>query len=150
MALLAQQILINPMTETPLYTRHDEVPQLGSRLGKVDALYFNHVQTALKHLGDQIRLKIPKLKHLDLIIQKDAWIIVDTVLNDVPVVAWTNFEIEQRDALHEPIQCEIRFFHYAASMVLNRTLEAMELMLGELLEKELPEEKSSVLPFKKE
>jgi hypothetical protein len=137
------------MINTPLYTRHDEVPQLSSRPGKVNALYYNHVQTALKRLGNQIRLKIPKLKHLDLILQKDAWIIVDTVLNDVPVLAWTRFETEARDSLHEPIHCEIRFFHFAASMVLNRTLEAMELMLGEALEGELPNGKSDVLPFKK-
>ncbi|MCW8956141.1 MAG: hypothetical protein OQL09_04600 [Gammaproteobacteria bacterium] len=138
------------MNDNALYTRHDEVPQLASRPGKVNATHYNHVQTALKRLGNQIRLKIPKLKHLDLIIQKDAWIIVDTVLNDIPVVAWTRFEIENRKSLHEPIQCEIRFFHFAASMILNRTLEAMELMLGEALEQDLPDEKSDVLPFKKD
>ena len=138
------------MSNVPLYTRHDEIPQLSARAGKVDALYYNHVQTALKQLGNQIRLTIPKLKHLDLIIQKDAWIIVDIVLNDVPVVAWTNFETKGRDSLHEPIQCEIRFFHYAASMILNRTLEAMELMLGEVLEQELHKNKSDVLPINKD
>jgi hypothetical protein len=138
------------MSNVPLYTRHDEVPQLGARAGKVDAVFYNHVQTALKQLGSQIRLKIPKLKHLDLILQKDAWIIVDITLNDVPVVAWTNFETRGRTSLHEPIQCEIRFFHYAASMILNRTLEAMELMLGELLEQELHHEKSDVLPIRKD
>jgi len=138
------------MSSQPLYTRHNEVPQLGARAGKVDAVFYNHVQTALKHLGSQIRLKIPKLKHLDLILQKDAWIIVDITLNDVPVVAWTNFETRGRTSLHEPIQCEIRFFHYAASMILNRTLEAMELMLGELLEQELHHEKSDVLPIRKD
>ena len=138
------------MSNAPLYTRHDEVPQLGARAGKVDAVFYNHVQTALKQLGSQIRLKIPKLKHLDLILQNDAWIIVDITLNDVPVVAWTNFETRGRTSLHEPIQCEIRFFHYAASMILNRTLEAMELMLGELLEQELHHEKSDVLPIRKD
>lgn len=137
------------MSSVSLYTRHDEVPILSTRPGKVNALYYNHVQTALKHLGDQIRLTIPKLKHLDLIIQKDAWVIVDKVLNDVPVVAWTSFEIKGRDSLHEPIKCEIRYFHYAASMIMNRTLEAMELMLGEL-ENSLPEETSNVLPLKKD
>lgn len=137
------------MINTLLYTRHDEVPQLSSRPGKVEALYYNHVQTALRHLGNQIRLKIPGLKHLDLILQKDAWIIVDTVLNDIPIAAWTHFEIEHRDALHEPIRCEIRFFHYAATMVLNRTLEAMELMLSELLEQEHAAGKAGVLPFRK-
>lgn len=137
------------MTSNTLYTRHTEVPQLASRKGKVDALYYNQVQTALKQLGPQIRLKIPKLKHLDLILQKDAWIVVDTVLNDIPVVAWTIFETENRDSLHEPIKCEIRFFHFAASMILNRTLEAMELMLGEQLAELLPDDTTTVIPFKK-
>jgi len=137
------------LTSELLYIRHNEVPQLASRKGKVKALYYNHVQTALKSLGPQIRLKIPKLKHLDLIIQKDAWIIVDTVLNDYPVLAWTNFETEHRDNLHEPIQCEIRFFHFAASMVINRTLEAMELMLREQLAELLPDDSTTVIPFKK-
>ena len=139
-----------PMMNTPLYTRHDEVPQLSSRTGKVEALYYNHVQTALKHLGNQIRLTIPGLKHLDLILQKDAWVIVDKVLNDAPVVAWTHFKVEHRESLHEPIGCEIRFFHYAATMILKRTLEAMDQILSELLEAQQPEGKSSVLPFKKD
>ena len=138
------------MNNVPLYTRHDEVPQLGARSGKVESLFYNHAQTALKRLGNQIRLKIPRLKHLDLILQKDAWIIVDITLNDVPVVAWTNFETRGRTSLHEPVPCEIRYFHYAASMILNRTLEAMELMLGELLEQELHHEKSDVLPIHKD
>lgn len=116
----------------------------------MNALYYNHVQTALKQLNDQIRLTIPTLKHLDLIVQKDAWIVIDRVLNDMPVVAWTEFQTEHRETLHEPIECEIRFFHYAASMILNKTLEAMELMLGEALEEELPEDKSDILPFKKD
>ena len=122
------------MSESPLYTRHEEVPQLASRAGKVKAIFYNHVQTALNRLDHQIRFPIPKLKHLDLILQKDAWIVVDRVLNDIPVLAWTAFQVEHRDALHEPIQCEIRFFHFAASAILNRTLEAMELLLGEALE----------------
>jgi hypothetical protein len=133
-----------------LYTRHDEVPQLSSTPGEVSANYYNHVQKALNRLGDQIRLRIPKLKHLDLIIQKDAWIIVDIVLNDVPIAAWTQFEIKGRSSLHEPIQCEVRYFHYAASMILDRTLEAMELMLGEALQQSLPEDKADVLPINKE
>ncbi len=136
------------MNSGQLYTRHDEVPQLSAKAGKVDASYYNHVHTALKQLGNQIRLSIPKLKHLDLIIQKDAWIIVDNVLNDVPIAAWTKFETTGRKSLHEPIPCEIRFFHYAATMILNRTLEAMELMLGEL-EQGHSDNKPNILPINK-
>ena len=47
------------------------------------ANYFNQAQTALKRIGEQIRFKIPELNHLDLILQEDAWIVVDRVLDDL-------------------------------------------------------------------
>ena len=117
-----------------LYTRHNEVPILSSRQTTVTANYYNHVQLALKRLGKHIRFRIPKLKHLDLILQKDAWVVVDRALNDVPIIAWTSFQVDHRENLHEPIRCELRTWHMAAAMVRNRTLEAMEIMLGEALE----------------
>jgi len=138
---------LNP---TQLYTRHDEVTLLHDREGKVEAVYFNEVQTALKRFGRQIRFPIPKLKHLDLILQKDAWIVVDRALHDFPVLAWTRFQIEGRDSLQESIQCEIRIFHFAASMILRRTLEAMDLMLGEQLSEVMTDEKADVLPFRRD
>lgn len=138
------------MNTTQLYTRHDEVPLLHNREGKVEAVYYNEVQTALKKLGRQIRFPIPKLKHLDLILQKDAWIVVDRALNDFPILAWTGFQTENRNSLHEPVKCEVRIFHFAASMILRRTLEAMDLMLGEQLSAIIDDEKADVLPFKKD
>lgn len=131
------------------YTRHNEVQALNSRPGKMDAIFYNHVQTALKKFGPQIRLRIQSLKHLELILQKDAWIVVDLALSEFPVLCWTNFETTHRESLHEPIKCEVRYFHYASSMIYNKTIEGMELMLSELLEQMLPEKNSSILPFKK-
>ena len=70
-----------------MYRRLDEVPVFEYRDGEIPANHYNHVQVALKRLGADLRFPIPRLRHLDLILQKDAWIIVDRVLNDVPVVA---------------------------------------------------------------
>ena len=110
----------------PAYTRHNEVLILDSMPGHVEAHYFNVAQIALKRVGEQWRFKIPGLNHLDLILQKDAWIVVDRVLNDMPVAAWTNFRTEGRDNLHEPVACDIRIYHFAARMVFKTTLDAME------------------------
>ena len=134
----------------PPYTRHNEVLILDRRPGNVDANYFNQAQTALKRIGQQIRLKIPTLNHLDLIVQQDAWIIVDRVLNDIPVVAWTDFQTEGRNNLHEPIACEIRLYHFAARMVLKTTLDAMEDILGQSLAEQNSDKHEKVLPFKKD
>lgn len=146
------------MSKSVPYTRHKELQPYENREGFVKALYYNHVQTGLHRLHVKLRYRIPKLIHLDLVLQKDAWIVVDRALNDVPILAWTDFEIHHRENLHEDIKCEIRLFHYAADMILDRTLEAMELLLGEELSEEINDEEnddseastsSDVLPFKK-
>ena len=115
------------------YTRHNEVQFLDSHQDTIEAKYFNIAQTALKRSKDPIRFKIPGLKHLDLLIQPDAWIIVDRVLYDMPIVAWSGFKTEGRNNLHEPVACEVRLYHFAARMVLNTTLNAMQEMLGQTL-----------------
>ena len=132
-----------------LYNRQNEVPVLTARPGKVEANHFNHVQTAMKRLGPELRFRIPKLKHLDLILQKDAWIVVDRALSDYPILCWTNFKAEHRENLHEPLVCEIRIFHFAATMILKKTLNAMEMLLGEELARRMPDNDFSVLPFSK-
>jgi len=134
----------------PPYTRHNEVLILSRRPGNVDAHYFNQAQTALKRIGQQMRFKIPTLNHLDLILQEDAWIIVDRVLNDIPVVAWTDFQTEGRDNLHKPVACEIRLYHFAARMVLKTTLDAMEDILGRSLTEKYNDKTEKVLSFKKD
>lgn len=132
-----------------LYNRQNEVPVLTSRQGKVEANHYNHVQTAMKRLGPELRFRIPKLKHLDLILQKDAWVVVDRALTDYPILCWTDFKTEHRENLHEPLVCEIRIFHYCASMILKKTINAMEMLLGEELAKRMPDDSFSVLPFQK-
>jgi hypothetical protein len=130
-----------------MYNRIDNMPIYEHRDSSVDANYYNHVLFALKRLGEEVRLEIPKLKHLDLILQKDAWIIVDRALNDYPIAAWTRFQVTQRNNLHEPVQCDLNLYHANADLILDRTLEAMELMLGEELADQLPDDKSDIVEF---
>ncbi len=144
-----KQQRIKRLIPQQLYNRHNEVPLLHHREGKVEAAYYNEVQTALKRFGKQIRFPIPKLKHLDLILQKNAWIVVDRAQSDFPDLAWVNFQTDGRTDLQAPVVCEVRIFHYAASMILRRTLEAMDLMLGEQLAEIINDEKADVIPFRR-
>jgi hypothetical protein len=134
----------------PPYTRHNEVLVLDRHTDQMDANYFNRAQTALKRAREQIRFKIPTLNHLDLIVQKDAWIVVDRVLNDMPVVAWTDFQTEGRDNLHEPIPCERRLYHFAARMIVNTTLQAMDAILSQSPVKQASEKTEKVVLLKKD
>jgi|GEM_PF-280613 len=131
-----------------MYTRHNEVPVYTYRDGVLDALYFNHVQVALNRLGESLRMSLPGLKTLDLILQRDAWIIVDRAFNDLPIAAWTRFDTERRDALHAPVHCQIRIFHANGGMLLKRVLEAMEMLLGERLDEKAGRHQVIVFPRK--
>lgn len=131
-----------------MYSRLNDVPILESLPATLAAIHFNHVQHALHSLGDSIRLQIPRLKHLDLILERPAWIIVDRALNDIPIAAWTDFDTH-RDNLHRPIHCTLRLYHIHAHMILDRTLEAMELVLGEQLQDLGVEQPAPIIPIKK-
>jgi hypothetical protein len=135
---------------TDMYSRLNDVPVFESYPTQLDATHFNHVQYALNHLGDSIRLRIPRLKHLDLILEKQAWIIVDRVLNDIPIAAWTKFETKQRENLHQPIKCKLSLYHIHAHMILEHSIEAMELLLGEQLLELSPSNSASISNIQKE
>ncbi|WP_455221238.1 hypothetical protein [Kaarinaea lacus] len=130
-----------------MYTRLNDIPILELRDSSIDALHFNHVQVALKRINESLRYPIPKMKHLDLILEKEAWIIVDRVLNDIAVAAWTDFSVEHRENLHQPIPCKLRLYHANANMILDRTLDAMEMLLGEQLSEQNKNQDCSLIQF---
>lgn len=129
------------------YTRHDEVPVYEQRDGVLDANFYNHVQVALHRLGAHLRMAIPGLRTLDLILQRDAWIVVDHALNDLPVAAWSHFHRVESSALHVPVACRIRLYHANAGMILQRVLEQMEGKLSDALKSE--NGKHDVVGFRK-
>ncbi|MDH5256924.1 MAG: hypothetical protein OEX07_02920 [Gammaproteobacteria bacterium] len=116
--------------------RLKDIPVYEHRDGLIEGHYYNHVQIALKRLSNEIRIEIPGLKHLDLILDNEAWIIVDRVHADVPIAAWSDFEVEHRSSLSEPIKCMIRTYHISADIILERVLDSMEVLIDkELVEK---------------
>ena len=132
-------------------SRLDDIPVYERRQATLDANLYNLALIALKRLGNDLRLPLPQLRTLDLIIEKDAWIIIDNSLNDIPIAAWIDFKREHHDAIQEPIHCELRLYHKDADIIFDRALEAMGLLLGEQLSALHPEETSDsdVIPFNK-
>lgn len=106
------------------------------REGLLNASFYNHVQVALNRLGDHLRVPIPGMRTLDLVLQRDAWIVVDRALNDLPVAAWSHFHRAEPRALHVPVACRIRLYHASAGMILQRVLVIMDGELTEALKSE--------------
>ena len=133
-----------------MYDRLKDFPIYETRQASVDASYYNHVEVALKRLHEEeLRYHIPGLKHLVLILQHNAWVIVDRVFNDTPVAAWVDFQTRNRANLHEPVKCQINYYHANAPMILRRTLQAMDIMLTEDLAVDQTDAHGDVLPFNK-
>lgn len=109
-----------------------DIPIYQTSKTTVSAEHFNLVQIALKRIGSPIRLKLPKLRTLDFLLDEETWIIVDRSLNDIPVMAWLDFETKDR-GLHEPLHCTLNLYHAHANIIQTRVIEAMTLLLGEKL-----------------
>lgn len=129
------------------YRRHNELPVLDIRQTTVEAVYFNRVCVALRRRAAPPRIAIPGLKTLDLLLLDDAWVVVDRVFKDLPVVAWSDFEADCRDNLHDPVSCKIRLYHAHASLILDQVLRTLDRVLGEHLEAQEPKSGEDVLTF---
>ena len=114
----------------------DELPVYKQQDTEVEARLYNLWRRAKLHFPFPIRLPLPGLKHLVLVLEDHDWVCVDESLNDFPVIAWLEFDDKARDALHEPVQCKLNYYHYAASMICEDVLNLME----DLLETRLAEQ----------
>jgi len=126
----------------------EDLPTFETRRTAVEAIHYNLVQVALKRLGSPLRFALPKQRSLDLHLEKDAWIVVDKSLNDIPVMAWVDFDTSTRTSLHEVIPCTLKIYHSHAGILIKKIMEAMTLLLGEQLD--LPgDEPAKIMPLKK-
>lgn len=112
---------------------HDNIPVYARRQDEVAARLYNLWRRARRKLGSPLRVELPGLKGLALVLSDGGWICIDPQLNDIPILAWTNFATQGRDTLHVPVPCELNYYHLGATMVRAKVLELMELMLEERL-----------------
>lgn len=114
-------------------TRLDEVPTLRETTSTIQAARFNTVRLALLRLGKPLRIELEGLRHLDMLLDDDLWVVVDRNLNDLPVVAWSEFHRENRSALNEPVHCRTRLYHSHANIIIDTALKTVESVLGTYL-----------------
>ena len=121
-------------------SRLDDIPVYEQRPVTVAATEYNRVHIALNRLGEPLRIPLQDLRTLELILEHEAWIVVDTGLNDIPVMAWTGFQVDHRQTLHEPIPCLLKIYHAHALVISDKVTKLMQ----EVLTTRLAELKPSV------
>lgn len=93
----------------------------------IDAACYNQVRLALRRLGKPLRVELPEHRGLEIILENDAWLCVDSARNDQPIMAWLAFDTRKHNtALHEPVPCELRLYHMHAGLIMGSALDALE------------------------
>ncbi len=109
--------------------RLSDIPVYSSAQVNIEAEIFNTIRLATQRLTLPIRLTLPRFQYIDVIIDHDAWACVDRSLNDLPIIAWTEFEITNRSALHLPVSCKISNYHFQSSQVVEGALSFTKMAL---------------------
>ncbi len=109
-----------------------DVPAYSTYTSAVEAPLYNTIRRAVLHSTQPIRIPIAGLSHIEMIIDEDSWVCVDTTNNDFPIVSWVTFETSKRYALSAPVQCEKNYYHYAAGKVAASALKTAKKYLTEM------------------
>ena len=89
---------------------------------KIDALVYNLWRRVRLHVDLPARLKLPALKSMELILEKDHWVMVDSRHDDLPMIAWLLFQDVGRSSLHTPVACTVKYYHFMASQFYEKAL----------------------------
>lgn len=104
-------------------SRLNDIPTLKSVPTYIEAEYYNRIRTGLKRFGSPLRIELINLRGLDFMVEDDAWVCVDRTMNDLPILAWIDFELKNRSGLQESVPCHLRFFHSHADLICGTVLD---------------------------
>jgi len=93
----------------------EDIPVFAARCDVVPARHYNLWRRARMRLGTPIAIGLPELKEMELILEHDAWVVIDHNRHQVPVLAWTAFSPPPERGLHEPVPCTLNYYHFMAS-----------------------------------
>lgn len=102
-----------------------DMPVMAQRPDMIDAKIFNLWRRYRQRPDAKTRFKLAGLKTMRFILADTYWVVADSANYDVPVIAWTDFDMANRSSLHEPMVCKINYYHFAASAVRAKSLDLM-------------------------
>ncbi|MDT8382866.1 MAG: hypothetical protein RRB22_00465 [Gammaproteobacteria bacterium] len=105
--------------------RLDDIPVYELTETTVSAADFNRVQLAFHRIEQTLHIPLTGLRSLELILEREAWIVVDHDANDLPILAWTDFQSGHRSSLHQPVPCTLKTYHMHARVILEQVHDFM-------------------------
>lgn len=100
----------------------------------VGARCWNLARLALLRLPPPIRVELQGMRGLEVVIEDHRWLCVETFNADRPILAWTEFQNRNRDALDEPVRCSVYLMHQHSGLIMGEALDALEQALDRRLD----------------
>lgn len=96
----------------------------------IDAACYNHIRVLLLRSKIPLRVDVPRHRGLEAILTDKVWLCIDATRDDQPILAWSDFEVAGRTALHEPVACRLNLYHIHAGLVMGSVLDALAASTG--------------------
>ena len=113
--------------------RLDDLPIYEQQITQVEAALYNKVQLLKNRQKLPARVPLEGLRDISLILESETWVVVDEAMEDLPVMAWLDFEIKYRDNLHMPIICKLNTYHAHAEKIIDQVFKRMTEQLNLML-----------------
>ena len=115
------------------YSNNDIGP-LRSMQKNIEAACYNHVRLAMHRLGKPLRVELPDHRGLEIILNNESWLCVDSIHDDQPIMMWCDFDTSKHNsALHVDVPCVLHLYHTHASLIMGSALDALDQSLTEKL-----------------
>ena len=102
-----------------------KLPRFQTEHIQLDAPLFNQVRLKLIRFKNPYRFTIRGLENIEIILDEEYWVCLDTTVSDNPIFAWIDFQIKNRDNLHIPIHCKLFYFHASADALVQPAASAI-------------------------
>lgn len=119
-----------------MYDRIKGLPVLDRYASRIPASVWNAWKRYRGRRHREACFGLEGLPPLSLYLDPDAWVIMDSSLYDLPVLAWTEFQESEGRGLHEPVSCTVLHYHQGASKVRNQALALLQRELEERMNRE--------------
>ena len=114
--------------------RHRDFQPIRTLPKTVQAPRFNRIRLSLLRVANPLRVSLRgRVGHGDMLLSDEEWLCVDRQAGDMPLIAWTNFKMNERSALDEPVLCTLHLYHSHAGLLIGPVLAALDEVLLDLL-----------------
>lgn len=87
----------------------------------VPAEYYNVIRLSQLREGAPVELLLGG-RGLHVYLDREAWLVTDRNLGEIPVLAWTGLSPARRDGIHRATPCQLIYYHAYAAVVIRTVL----------------------------